>query len=407
MKNILNKNFFILIFGQVISIIGNSTLNFVLGLYLLETSGSATTFGISAALAALPWAIFGPIGGMLADKYNKKNIMVILDLICFVFILFIIYIDIENSNIDIFLLITVIKFILISIQSMYSPSVTSAIVFIVEKEYLLKANAISEQVVSLSRIVAPLFAGVLYSYFELSNILFIASLLFLSCAIVECFMKVETNAHIKKTVNNDNILDTLKMLLKEYRTLTLYLILSSILAGIINGLITVGIPFLINIYLGLSTNQYSISITLISVGTFISSVFIIIKPLLFKLHKLYVYYFIGILFTIFVGMSLLTTNIDITYIMVLISGFVYACIMGIIYIVQRTYIQKNTPQKTLAKTMSLIVIIFGFFDPLGQITIGIILDSKTLNLGMMLIFLGLLMIPLLIVCQKLASKCPK
>ncbi len=407
MKKIFNKNFNILIFGQIISIIGNSTLNFVLGLYLLETSGSATTFGISAALAALPWAIFGPFGGILADKYNKRNIMVILDILCFAFVLLIMYIDIENSNLDIFLLTTIIKFILTSIQAMYSPSVTSAIVVIVEKEHLLKANAISEQVVSLSRIVAPLLAGLLYSYFSLKTILLIASLLYLSCAIVECFMKIEKNINMKKGLSHDNIFDTLKMLIKEYKALTLYLIFSSILAGVLNGLITVGIPFLINVYLGLSANQYSLSITFISFGTFISSILIIVKPLIFKLHKLYIYYFIGILFTIIVGLSLFIVNVNFVYIIVLISGFVYACAMGVIYIVQRTYIQKNTPQQSLAKTMSLIVIIFGFFDPLGQIVIGVILDSKNWNLGLLLIILGILMIPLLMISQKFVAKCPK
>ena len=64
---------------RIISLFGNSILRFALPLYLLDQTGSSALFGSVLAISMIPMILFSPIAGMVADRVNRRNIMVILD----------------------------------------------------------------------------------------------------------------------------------------------------------------------------------------------------------------------------------------------------------------------------------------------------------------------------------------
>lgn len=73
------KNFVLLILGQLTSLFGNFILKLALSMYILEVTGSAAIFAGILSVAAIPTIIFPPLGGILADRANRRNIMVVLD----------------------------------------------------------------------------------------------------------------------------------------------------------------------------------------------------------------------------------------------------------------------------------------------------------------------------------------
>ena len=77
--NLFHRNFTFLILGQVSSLIGNYTLKFALSMYVLEQTGSASIFAALLAVAMVPTVLLSPFGGILADRANRRNIMVGLD----------------------------------------------------------------------------------------------------------------------------------------------------------------------------------------------------------------------------------------------------------------------------------------------------------------------------------------
>ena len=79
MKHLFTKDFSLVVIGQIISMFGNQILQFALPLYLLNETNSSTLFGAISAVALIPMVILCPIGGLIADRVNKRNIMVILD----------------------------------------------------------------------------------------------------------------------------------------------------------------------------------------------------------------------------------------------------------------------------------------------------------------------------------------
>ena len=75
MKSLFNRSFVSVVFAQIASLFGDAVLRFALPLYVLNLTGSAALMGAVAAAAWLPYIVLTPIGGVAADRVNKRRIM--------------------------------------------------------------------------------------------------------------------------------------------------------------------------------------------------------------------------------------------------------------------------------------------------------------------------------------------
>ncbi len=78
-QKLFTSNFVLLILGQLTSLFGNFILKLALSMYVLEATGSAAIFAGILSAATIPTILFSPLGGILADRANRRNIMVALD----------------------------------------------------------------------------------------------------------------------------------------------------------------------------------------------------------------------------------------------------------------------------------------------------------------------------------------
>ena len=79
MKQFFKRNFTMVVLGQILSLFGNAILRFALPLYLLRETDSSSLFGAVTACSFIPMIVFSLFGGVIADRKNKRNIMVVLD----------------------------------------------------------------------------------------------------------------------------------------------------------------------------------------------------------------------------------------------------------------------------------------------------------------------------------------
>lgn len=79
MNTLLNRSFVSVIFAQIASLFGDAVLRFALPLYVLNQTGSAALMGAVSACAWIPYIVLTPIGGVAADRVNKRRIMAALD----------------------------------------------------------------------------------------------------------------------------------------------------------------------------------------------------------------------------------------------------------------------------------------------------------------------------------------
>lgn len=151
----------------------------ILGL-LLSLTGSGLAVGITFAVRLLPFLIFGPFGGWLADRFSKKRIMIVTDVVRVLFALSPLLVR-EAGDVWI---IYVNSFLLAAGEALYSPARMSAIPFLVKKEHLLRVNSLEEVLTGLVLIGGSLSGGLVSSLFGTETTFVLNSLSFLISAML-------------------------------------------------------------------------------------------------------------------------------------------------------------------------------------------------------------------------------
>lgn len=410
-----NKNFIIIVIGQIISLFGNAIQRFSMSLYLLAFTGSTSTFATILSLSTIPYIIFAPIAGRLSDKINKKKIMVYLDLFCFALIG--IYAFILFKGNDNVLIVGTVMFILSICATLYGPAVTSSIPQIVEEEKLTSANGVINQVGSIVNFVGPILAGILYGLLGIKIIVIINAVSFLISAIMEMFLNIPDveieNIDIKNEVavtkDNEKImsLDFIKnsfmgskdvfIYLKREKKIVLGIIVSYALCNIfLSPILTIVAPYFVNILLGFSSEVYGIVEGVFVLGMILGGFWISVKPNMFSMKKVH-YTYLPMIAGVITMSSLGFINLN-NYALAIIfalGGFVIMLSLALSNVLTLTFIQKQVPGEMLGSVSAFSTavatisvapgqLLFGQVIDLG-VPIGIILSvSAILNIGLML-----------------------
>lgn len=255
-KTILSKDFLLVAVGQIISLFGNQILRYALPLYLLNKTGSSVLFGSIMASSFIPMILLFPIGGIIADRFNKRNIMVILDfstaILIFMFYLL-------SGKMDIVLLMAITLIILYGIQGAYQPAVKSSIPALLDKEYIMKGNSIVDVINSLGNMIGPVIGGILYSIVGLTPILYVSIACFFLSALMEMFINIpfereKAKGNLLATGFND-LKESFTFMFKEKPVLLKMSLVFACVNLLLTTLILVGLPVLITQHLGFEPNK--------------------------------------------------------------------------------------------------------------------------------------------------------
>ena len=204
-QKLFSKDFTLVVIGQIISLFGNATIRFALPLYLLNLTGSSALYGTVTACAFIPAILLSPAGGIVADRVNKRNIMVILDFFTAAVVMtFSLFMNGEN----LVLLLTVTLMLLYGIAGAYQPSVQASVPALVSRDNFMAANSVINTVSSFASLMGPVLGGVLYSAYGLKPVLRVCMACFFMSAVMEIFIKIPfqkqaSDGGILKTARND------------------------------------------------------------------------------------------------------------------------------------------------------------------------------------------------------------
>lgn len=165
------KTFAVIWTGQFFSILGSSLTSFCLSLWLFENTKNVTSFTLSMFCSIFPFAILGPIGGSIADRKNRKKIIMLAD--SFDALLKLVMVMLLFLNRFSFWMIYIINFLSNVASVFQSPAFSSSIAMLVEKDKLSKANGMCELSSSASSILSPIIGGALYPFIGLKGIIII------------------------------------------------------------------------------------------------------------------------------------------------------------------------------------------------------------------------------------------
>lgn len=376
-EKLFNKNFVLILLGQSISMFGTATLRFTLSLYVLDITGSATIFGTFAAISMIPAILLSPIGGIMADRLNRSNLMVILDML-YSIISFFLFIALSLNHTV--LLLGIVMVILSVISSFESPVVQSSIPLLHSKNNLVRANSAVNAISMVANMLGPILAGLLYSFFGARKVILISGFCFFAAAILEMFIIIPFD----KTSKRQNIFKTVKSDLKE----SLYFMLKTepdifnailVIASInmfISSMLTVGLPYMIRIVLELSSELYGLTEGIMAAAGLIGGILAGVIGGKFKIQKTYILLVISGIGLIPIGLTFyMQLNVMSIYSVITISCIVVQSILSVLSIFLLTSIQSKTPANLLGRVMAYVVTLSTCSQPLGQAIYGVVFDQ--------------------------------
>ena len=410
-----NKNFIIIVIGQIISLFGNSIQRFIMSLYLLAFTGSTATFANILAISTIPYILFAPIAGRLSDKINRKKIMVYLDLFCSILIG--VYAFILFKGNDSVLIVGTVMFMLSVCATLYGPAVTSSIPQIVEEDKLTSANGVINQVGSIVNFVGPILAGVLYGLLGIKVIVIVNAVSFFASAIMEMFLDIPdvvnengvTENEIATTKDNEKIMsmDFVKksfidakeifIYLKNEKKIVLGIIVSYALCNIfLVPILSIVAPYFINVFLGLSSEIYGIVEGICVLGMILGGFWISVKPNMFSMKKVHYTYFpmiAGVIVMSILGFIKLN-NYALAGIFAL-GGLAIMLSLSLSNVLTLTFIQKQVPGEMLGRVSAFSTAVATISVAPGQLLFGHVIDmgipieiillvSAIFNIGLML-----------------------
>lgn len=372
-----NRNFILMIIGQIISLFGNAILRFSLSLYVLQVTGSASIFATILAMSIIPTILLSPFGGILADRVSRRSIMLGLDFVSSFLIFSFSMMSTQGFSM---VLVAVLMISLSVIQAFYQPSVQASIPLLVKEEQLMQANGIVVQINALASLLGPILGGFLFSFLPFSLLLNISATAFFLSAILECIMRIPFQSVQAKgamlSVIRSDMKQSLHFLRNDNPTLLRLLFLLAALNLVLSSFITVGLPVISNITLQLPPTFYGWLEAATGIGSIAGSIAV---PYFLKrvdMSGAWRFLLSGSLFLLPMALVLfLGTPVYLAYACIFVSSICIMLFAALFNIYAQTFLQKSTPNHLLGKVASLVTMVVMCSYPIGQSLYGVLLET--------------------------------
>jgi MFS family permease len=176
------RTFYILIATQMFSLIGSEMTALAVGIRVFKDSGSATPLAMAAFFAAVPRIITTSFAGVLADRWDRRYVMVIADAGQAVGTLLLL-VSFASGHFQVWHLYAV-SLIQAAFGTFQGPAFQASITMLVPDDQRDRANAILQMRSPAAGIVAPALAGALFALVDATGVMVIDLLTFGVAAIV-------------------------------------------------------------------------------------------------------------------------------------------------------------------------------------------------------------------------------
>jgi predicted MFS family arabinose efflux permease len=156
-----NRSFRQLWLGQVVSQMGDWFDTIALYTIILNLTGSGRDVGLLLVARFLPSFLFGPLSGVVADRFSRQKIMIVSDLLRAVVVLGFLFVR-RADQLWILYVLTVFQ---LGLSTFFEPAKTAAIPSIVEDRELVAANAISSVTWSVMLTLGAAIGGLITGWF--------------------------------------------------------------------------------------------------------------------------------------------------------------------------------------------------------------------------------------------------
>ena len=354
-------------------------LRFAMSMWVLDETGSATAFASILAISFVPMILGAPFGGVLADRMNRRTLMVILDAASAVTVaLALVWFSAARFSI---IAVGVMQVALSLLGIFETPTVESALPQMLRQYGDATMNtsaAIVSQVQQVSALIPSFLGGAVYSFFGIRPMMAVSVAAFAGAAAIECFIRLgmpERDEEMPTPL--DDLKAALRFLTREKPNLLKMVLLASALNLVVLGYGAVGYAFVIRTQWGFDATVYGIADGLISVAALMGMFIVTMMAGRLKIgHMTKILTLLG-LTVIPQGVACMLSGGNWTRLMALVA---FACIGDVICscanIIAVPAIQMRTPDAMLGKVMALLSALAMCMQPLGQMAYGWAFDHS-------------------------------
>jgi MFS family permease len=379
-QKLFSKDFTLVVIGQIISLFGNAAIRFALPLYLLNQTGSSALYGTVTACAFIPAILLSPVGGVVADRVNKRNIMVTLD---FFTAGVITVFSLLMGMADLVLLTTVVLMLLYGISGAYQPSVQASIPVLVTPKHSMAANSVVNTISSFASLMGPVLGGILYSTYGLKPVLRVCTACFVLSAVMEIFIKIpftapQSGGGIWQMVKGD-FAESLRFIRKEKPVIGKALLVVCGINLFLSSMLMVGLPYMVTevLYLdgALANKLYGFAEGALAAGGLAGGISAGVFAKKLSIQKAGNLIIASAVSVFPAGLALLVFSSGmLNYIILTVCCFCIMLFSTVFAVQMLSFFQTETPQNLVGKVIAVILAVSMCAQPLGNVVYGILFE---------------------------------
>lgn len=138
--------------GQALSLVGSSLTQFVLLWWITDTTGSVAALSTAGMAALLPQAVLAPLGGTLADRYSRRLLMIVADVVSALCMLVLIALFL-TERIELWHAYTMMA-VRSAMQAFQAPAASASVAMLVPRSFVVRAAGLNQSLLSLTVVAA-------------------------------------------------------------------------------------------------------------------------------------------------------------------------------------------------------------------------------------------------------------
>lgn len=274
MRSLLqNRNYTLIFFGQLLSAIGDQLYALALLWLTYRLTGSPTMMALVGAAEYLPYLLFGLLGGLLADRFDRRRLMIVVDLIRMLAVSLVpllYYLNLLQAW-----HLVAVALVQASASAFFIPARSSMMVSILPESDFQRGSAMYSATIRTARILGPLLGASLLTVMTIEAFFMLDSATFLLSALTTLAIRMPVSQQVR--AQPESWLASLAAAVRRFlanRTLAFSFSGNGLGMAVWTGLYSLGMVLLAERQIGGGESTYALLATAYGVGNVLSNLIV-------------------------------------------------------------------------------------------------------------------------------------
>ncbi|MGN1344420.1 MAG: MFS transporter [Traorella sp.] len=213
MKKLWNRDFILMLQGNLVSALGDVLYSVAIGYWVYEKTGSSALMGLMSSISMFVVMFVTPFSGTIVDKLNRKKVIVGMDVARGAIMLIVgILAYMEQLSVTIVL---VAAFFAALCSVFFGPAVSTLFIDIIPHDDMVRGQSVQSGVTSFINLVGKAVSGALVAFLGVPFIIILNGISYIISALTETFIRVPKTSQQGNKVTIRSVLTDFKIAIKD------------------------------------------------------------------------------------------------------------------------------------------------------------------------------------------------